>query len=212
MPQAKLSEILKHKKPGENWYSYLAPEEYHFWDLKNPWNSKKFKKYNVQIRSVSVKGVKQRDDNSKDNLIRKNNPLHLDNGVTIYWGSETESSLFTYFYKIRIDGMIELNECLALLAEKKGIKQWETKTIEVINPKEGAICHFKRHNPDGNGVNLYLYRAEVGKDSWLYPDLLLATQELYCGNFRQYFAACKCLEQKVKMHGCVLDRSTPRLS
>jgi phosphatidylserine decarboxylase len=51
---ATLCEVLQHKTDGEKWYSYLAPEQYHYWNSEYPWDIKKFRELKTRLYSVSV--------------------------------------------------------------------------------------------------------------------------------------------------------------
>ena len=47
-----LPEILHHKKVGDTWVCYIAPEEFHVW--QGLWDHDRWRKYGVQILSIGV--------------------------------------------------------------------------------------------------------------------------------------------------------------
>ena len=202
-----LPEILQHKKVGDTWFSYIAPEEFHIWQA--PWNRDVWKKYGVQMMSVGVFANETVKNTRNEIRYSRKHPLYLEKtGIEITAGVTTTKQKRSGSFKFRVDSIIEFNEAMRELVKETEIKFWQLKSIEISNSKTGGICEFRRHNPDGNGVNFYFWRLEIDKSSKLYPDINITDQEHYLGNFKQHFAACECSEALQKFHGCVLQKSS----
>lgn len=206
---AKLTTILQHKNKGDQWYSFLAPEDCHYWDFKYPWNLKQFRAYEVELFSVTV-GSNETVPNTKNRITYSlRHPLYLNKtGIEIASGFSETKTKRSGRYKIHCDSIIELNDALKELSEITEIHFWEVKKIRISNKSAEGISLFQRHNPDGHGVNLYFYKQTIGKQEWLYPDISFSDQEYYVGKFKQYFAACTCDERLQKFHGCTVKKES----
>jgi hypothetical protein len=205
---AKLCDVLLHKEQGDKWYSYLAPEEYHFWNLHSQWEPSKFRKYQTQILALSIGAEMTVPGTRNIQKFRSKDPLYLECGIEVTKGKiETKQKKYARA-TLRVDSVYEFNEAMKEFSKIAKINIWEIKQIQTSNKKTGGICTFLRHNPDGNGTNLYFYRLDlpIEKRSILYPDVSISDQEHYLGKFKQYFAACVCTEQLQKFHGCVLQK------
>ena len=199
-----LKEILQHKKNGETWFSYLAPEEYHVW--QKPWNITKFRDYGVSILSIGVTSSETVKGTRNEKSYTTKFPLYLDKTGIECRGSMSTRMKRSGHFKFRVDSIIELNTALKELSDITEIRFWQLVSLEISNPNVGGICEFRRHNPDGNGTSFYLWRIENDKNSRLYPDIPFTDQGHYLGKFKQYFAACECTEALQKFHGCVLKK------
>jgi hypothetical protein len=209
---AKLKEILQHKKRGDEWFSYLAPEEYHTWEYGKPWDFNKFRNYGVALLAVSVSASEDVPGTKNIQRFSSKSPMYLEtSGVELTEGHIGTKVKRMGSTKFRTDSVIELNQILSEFSEKSNIHFWWVSAIEVSNKKTGGICQFQRHNPDGHGVSLFFYRLKTGNASSLYPDISLHDQQLFLGKFKQYMARCVCDEKKQKSHGCALDKSAHRI-
>ena len=206
---ATLSEILQHKKAGETWFSYLAPEEYHVW--QKPWNPKKFKKYGVSVLSVTVKAYETVKGTKNEKRYTSKFPLYLDKTGIDCTGSMSTKMKRAAHIKFRADSIIELNEGVKELSKITEIKFWEVAALQISNQKTGGVCEFRKHNPDGNGASLYLWHIEDDNTSRLYPDIPFGEQAHYLGDFKQHFAACECSESLQKFHGCVVHKDKKKV-
>lgn len=209
----RLSEILQHKKDGEKWYSYMAPEQYHYWNLKNQWKVRQFKNYGVSLLAVTVSAAETIPGTKNRQVFTQTEPLFLDSGVEVTSGYIEIKQKKRIKAVMRVDSVFEMNQSMKDLSKISDTSIWQVIGLEVSNKKTGGICYFSRHNPDGNGTNLYFYRIKMPdkKKTLLYPDVNLVDQEFYLGKFKQYFAACVCTEQLQKFHGCVIHKDKKKI-
>jgi hypothetical protein len=206
MMPGSLKQILQHKKEGDEWHSFLAPEEYHVWT--KPWNKKKWDEYDVSVYQIAVSGSETVENTKNETNLSIKNRLYLDKtGIDIYKGKYGTKMKRYGSFNFRVDGISELNGAINDLVSITKIEFWQLTSLTISNKDTGGICEFRRHNPDGNGTGFYLWRLQTNEYDRLYPDVSLAEQSHYLGKFKQYFAACKCSVGIQKFHGCVIDKS-----
>lgn len=202
-----LKEILQHKKKGDQWYSYIAPEEYHVWQA--PWSSSNWRKYDVQILSVGIEASETIPGTQNETVYSNKYRLYLEKtGIEITKGRKGSKQKRYGSFKFRVDSVIELNEAIEEISKLTEIDFWQLKSLEISNQKSGGVCEFRLHNPDGNGTSFYFWKLTTGKTSTLYPDVDMTTQAHYLGDFKQHFAACECSEAMQKFHGCTIEKSS----
>ncbi len=208
-----LPEVLQHKKDGDKWYSYIAPEEFHYWNVKNQWKVKNFRDYKVMLLAVKVVAAETIPGTKNRQNFNKSEPLFLDCGVEITSGYIEIKQKKRAQLGFRIDGIYEMNRAMKDLSKITDIDIWQVIGLEISNKSSGGICYFSRHNPDGNGTSLYFYRIKMPdqKDTILYPNVSMADQEFYLGKFKQHFAACECTEHLQKFHGCTIHKDKKKM-
>ena len=209
---ATLKEVLQHKNKGDEWFSYLCPEEFHTWEYGKHWDYNKWKNYEVSILSIAVQSSEDVPGTKNLTKFTSKSPMYLEkSGIEIIEGHIGTKVKRMGSARFRVDGIIELNQIMKELSQKSNISFWWINSIEVSNKKTGGICRFQRHNPDGHGVSLFFYRLRVDKMSRLYPDISKSDQEYYLGKFKQHFARCVCDEKKTKFHGCAIDKDAHKI-
>ena len=204
----RLTDILKNKSIGEEWYCYEAPEETHFWSSSSHWKEGLFKKCGLSLASVSVQAITKIDTNI--NRFKKSAPMRLPCGVEIesgYFKTELKKEARCRF---RVDCIPDLNMIMTDLSKETGLSFWEIKTLSVYNSLKGAEILFAKHNPDSVGVSLYLRRVDTASGSRLYPEISLHEQMELLGKFQNKLAHCTAIEFKSKGHGCSLEKRTKK--
>lgn len=208
----KLKDVLQHKNIGDEWFSFLAPEQYHKWDVSNPWDFKEFRKLDVSLLSVAVQSNEDVPNTKNITKFSLKDPYYLEKtGVEIVEGHIGTKVKRMGSAKFRCDGVIELNRIMKELSQKSGISFWWIISMEISNNKSGGIVTFRRHNPDGHGVSLFLWRIKTEDYSKLYPDISLNEQHSYIGKFRGFAAKCQCSQETTKTHGCSIDKSVHKI-
>lgn len=202
----KLKELLKTKKPGEEWYSLHAPEELRIWQKSKPWKKGSFSKRGVKFFSASFHASKQMS--SIHQVYTVKSPMVLDCGELYgdYKTIQTKSATF----KGRFDNCVDFNTYMKELCEKTQLDVWEIKKLNIYNPKESVEIEFTIHNPDGHGVGLYLYRIIYDKASRMYPNIMLSEQMKCVDRFYENLAHCTADEITMKIHACGLEKKIPK--
>lgn len=204
MGNIKLDDILRVKKPGDEWYAIEAPEQLHFW--VTPWDKKLFSDNKLAIAGVKMEASAKAGGS---NVIRYSNkkPLRLKCGVEITSGQFGTTTTTKGIFKYRTDGIIELNEAMKELTVMSGLKTWTVKQLEVYNPKEGATMNFEIYDPDANGGSLYLYRVHRNGRSRLYHEILVSEQNELLKNFKNNIAHCTAVKIEARIaHACAIKR------
>jgi len=198
----RLTDLLKSKKVGDSWYSFEAPEQFHFWTLRHPWPLGCFRPYAVGLLAVRVTAIGSGGEATKQAYTRKS-PLRLLCRVEVYAGYykviQTKACSFTF----RVGDTDELEDALKELSEKTGLNTWQIEKMLILG-KRGAEIEFRRHDPDSNGTALYLYRMVKDGDSRLYPDITLHEQEREVGKFRSRLAHCTAKKIETQVYSCAL--------
>ena len=204
MPEFDLHDILRSKKPGDEWYTFMCPEEFHFWVKKSPWDKNAFEKYGVCVVAIDVAAILK----AQKNVIKYNHkaPLVLKNGYDVEHGYISNTITKNARFRFRIDSSIETNEILKGLSEIVETDMFSVKRLYVYNKKEGAELQFNIHNPDGNGSSLYFYRMKkIGRDV-LYPDIGLNELLRVIAGFKDTMAHCSAEKVEQMKHGCALKK------
>jgi hypothetical protein len=189
-------------KSKDKWFCVLFPEQYHQWTYKKPWDKKPFTDAKVIPVSVQVKSSKPVSA-SQFNEINKKKPMTLDCGIEIQkgrYGLTSQSDIAKFNF--RIDSVQELNTVMSELSKKYEFAIWEISKIEIYNNEVGATIEFNRHNPDGLGTGLYLFRVKTSEYDKTYQNIDIFEQERLCKGFYDYFAACTMVTRQVP--GCAL--------
>lgn len=203
MSNIRLTDILKNKKEGEQWYCLEAPEYVRVWLNNNPWDKGIFNNKGVSPVSISVSSdAIVAFDEQKFNY---KSQLKLNCGVEITSGKIKTRQRKSAIFKIRIDSCIEFNEVMKELSEKTGLKSWDINAIKIYNPNEGMFTSFKLHNPDGNGTGMFTYRFTKEKFSRLYPDVVIADQKRFVNKFYNNIAHCMASKPEGLVHSCALE-------
>jgi hypothetical protein len=206
MSKYSLKDILKNKKPGDEWYTLAAPEEILYWDLRKPWEKDFFKNRGVTPLSISFRTpTADKIEDFDKKKYNGRNPLRFKCGVEMVGFVKTTTKKEVQG-TVRIDSAIELNNFMEELCSKYGIGRWEIFNICVYNSQEGVESVFKIHNPDGHGPGFFLFRIFKGKDSRLYPDIALNDQYRYVAKFYSNLSHCTAVERKDVAHGCALEK------
>jgi hypothetical protein len=203
MSRYSLKDILKSKKPGDEWYTLAAPEEVSIWQLKSQWPKNLFKDKLVSPLSISVTSYEK--FNVHREKYKAKNPLRLPCGVEVIGFLETKTNK-KFQGKARIDSVSEVNIFLKELSEKTGLVTWYISNLHIYNANEGVETEFRVHNPDGHGPGFFLFRIWKGKESILYPDICIEAQKRYVGKFYSNLSHCTAVEQKDVVHGCALEK------
>lgn len=202
MSNTKLADVVKNKKPGDEWYTYEAPEELRFWAAGSPWPKKIFDLNGLSLASVWAEAIERAGTASVVKYTQKN-PLRLDCGV------EVEGQLGTSLQKkgivrFRVDGIIELNQAMKELSEASGHETWEIKGFEVYNDRKGASVSFKIFDPDTNGTSLFAYAYFRDGHRRLFPDVLQSEQKEILGDFQNRLAHCTAIQLQGLGPSCAL--------
>lgn len=205
MSNTQLVDLLKSKKPGDVWYSLMAPEEVRFWKIDHPWETDFFTKRKVNLQSVYVKASASSGGNDKDTWDKKH-PLYLDCGVDVPKGFAGTSQSRMAGFKIRADTVADLNTALKELSDKYDFQQWEVRAIEIYNDKEGIMTEFKVHNPNCQGDALHTWRFVNGDGSRLYPDVNMQFQSRAVADFYEAYTHCTMIEKTISEKDCAKKR------
>jgi len=217
MGNIKLKDVLKIKRPGDEWYALEAPEQLHFWTKTHKWHGDIFRENKLAIVAIKIESKKQTGKGSVDKWKWKN-PMRLKCGVELTGQFGTIATKKAIF-EGRLDSIIELNEVMLELCELTGFTVWEVKRLEVYHARKGAGVKFSRHNPDGTGTSLYV--AKVFRDSnerW-YHQVVINEQQEILGNFKNNVAHCTAsefvgidfscaIEKKIKKKQIKMKKST----
>jgi len=204
MSQIKLTDILKNKKQGDEWYTFQVPEELHYWTMKRPWSKGSFKKYGVRLAGLTVKASLPGDPSKSSYTAR--NPFLLESGGEISRGFLSTTISKTASFTFRADDSIDASQILTELSKKVALETWEVKKLEVYNSDKGYDLIFQRHNPDGNGPSLYFYRAINVGSNRLYPEISLHEQQQLLAKFVERQAHCTAEKPTDLVHGCGLKK------
>ena len=208
MSKTRISDILKNKDKGDEWYTLMAPQELHKWIFKTPWKPNRFSSRGVHLLSARVTSSEPlKNGDTRDEKLSKKEPWRLKNGLSIDDGFFKTGGSKSAGFTIHADGTIEFNEIMTELSQRTGLKAWDVNKLEVSNNKEGAVIEFKNFNPDGHGSSIYLYRITSTGSSKLYPDILLSRQEKCVDGFYDMLSHCTCDEQPQKYHGCAIEQA-----
>lgn len=207
MSAFKLNTLLQSKEPGDTWQTIRAPERYLFWTAENEWPDSFKESFGVSLRAVRILGGGS--DKPVTAKYTSKNRLYLDCGVDILNGYVTTTSRKSIAMTLRVDGTTELNMAMRELSTTHEIESWQIQNIEIFNAKENSIVKFSRHNPDSNGIDLYLLIVNIFKKELWYPEISLFDQQRYCAKFQYHFAHCSCEIQEIKSHACALRKNLP---
>lgn len=203
MSNIRLKDLLKNKKEGEQWYCLEAPEDVRVWINKHPWDKDTFRERGVSVVAISVKSdAIVAFDEQKFNY---KSQLKLDCGVEITNGKIKTRQRKSSMFNIRVDSCVEFNEVMEELSKKTGLDSWDINKIKIYNDKEAIFTSFKLHNPDGNGTGMFTHRFTKDKFSRLYPDVVIADQKRFVGNFYNNIAHCTAAKPEGLVHSCALE-------
>ena len=177
------------------------PEQYQMWVYKSPWDRKPFDDHKLTISAVSVKSSKPEGESSFI-YYGKKNPWVI-KGVDVSGKSGMTTQNRTAIFGFRVDSIKEFNDVMSELSQVCKFEIWDVASIEVYNNNLGASLEFIKHNPNGLGVNLYLYRAKTSEFEKSYQNINLFDQERLFNNFHDNFAACTMVSRLVP--GCALQ-------
>jgi len=203
----KLKELLKTKKPDDEWYSVHAPEEVRVWTTRKPWKKGTFSKKGVRALAVAVFG--QIETSEAQESFTMKSPLVLNCGVELT-GKVRSRQYVNVSLKGRVDDCMEINRVMKELSSRMGIKNWEVRKLTVYNPNEAVDVEFELHNPDGHGSGLYLFRVCKGKVARIYPNIMLSDQLKYVDRFYENIAHCRAKQIVETVHGCALEKKKPK--
>jgi len=189
MSSLTLKDLLATKEEGDVWYSYQAPEQFHMWTSKYPWTIGAFREYGLALLSIRVRGSLLISE-TVNNRFSAKSPLRLDCGIQISSGYEKVTQNREASYYFRTADVAEVAEGLSEISKKTGIHAWEITGLSVYNSKKGAELKYSRHNPNGTGRSLYLYRVETDGKSRLYPDVSIHEMQHLIGNFQGNSVHC----------------------
>lgn len=205
--KVKLKELLKTKKPGDEWYSLHAPEEVRMWVSTKPWKKGTFSKRGVRLLAVSFNSWSEGASNKETFTFKA--PLNLKCGVELTGNYKTRQTVSANL-KCRVDDVVEFNAVMKELSSKTSMHTWEINKINVYNPKESVEIEFSIHNPDSNGSGLYLYRVIREKTSTIYPNIALSDQMRYVDKFYENLAHCTANQVTEMVHACGLEKKIPK--
>lgn len=206
MSNLSLDDLVKMKKSGEKWYAIEAPEEIRFWHEDCGWPGDFFERHNVLISSIRVRGAHVA--NTQTLRISKKRPLTLPSGFVIDEGQVTTGAGTSVRALCRVDSTKEANLVLGELSNQYEISQWEIYQMRIFS--KNAQIHYEKHNPDGNGTSLYLYRVVEDNDSRLYPQILYSHQEYLVGKFRGKIAHCSAVLTSALERSCAIKTYGPK--
>lgn len=208
MSNYRLTDILKSKTEGAEWYCLEAPEETRVWVSGSPWDNDIFKKAGISPVVIQVSSDMVVGD--KKDVFSYKAPLVLSCGVDVPKGFIKTRTNKSASFTIRIDSCIELNQIMDELSKKTGLTSWDVKKLKVYNADDGVFVEFALHNPDGNGTGLFTYRFEIGKSSRLYPDVVIADQQRYVKKFYNNLAHCTAAKSDSLVHSCALKKKVKK--
>lgn len=203
----KLKEMLKIKKPGDEWYSLHAPEELRIWQKSKPWKKGSFSDRGVKLLSVSFRAYSETSDTREKFSLKT--PMVLKGGGELF-GDYRIRQIKSASLKGRFDDCTDFNVNMKELCKKTGLDFWEISKLSVYNPKVAVEVEFAIHNPDGSGASLYLYRIIKEKTSRLYPTIMLSDQLKYVDRFYENLAHCTADEVTNLVHACGLKKKRPK--
>jgi len=203
MSRYKLSDILKNKNPGDEWYTLEAPEEVRIWQMEHPWEANFFRERRVSPLSISVRSREKSSTNTQK--FTEKVPMKMKCGIDVT-GRLVTKQIKSFHGKARVDSCVEINEFLKELSEKTGLSFWETFNLRIYNPKHAVEIEFKILNPDGHGAGLFLNRIYKGKMSKLYPEIYLSDQQLYVADFYSNLSHCTAVKHQTVGHGCAIEK------
>ena len=207
MSHYRLTDILKAKKSGDEWYCIEAPEEVQMWSYKKPWSRNLFDEYGVEPCLVSIRAGSGTGEGNTEKFTKKS-PMRLDNGILLDKGQISTAQTVNASFTIPFDSPVEFNETMKELSEKTGLFVWEVKRLKVWG--NGGLIEYKKHNPNGTGAALLLFRVTKEKISKLYPDIMLSEQLALVGKFQERTAHCTATEQTELIHACALKLKTKK--
>jgi len=208
MSKIRLKDVLESKGPGDEWYTYEAPEELRYWTKGSPWDKKIFNSNGLALVSVWAESIERAGTASVVKYTRKN-PLRLDCGV------EVEGQLGTALQKkgiarFRVDDVIELNTAMKELSEASGHETWEIRGFGVYNARRGVDVVFKIFDPDTNGTSLFAHSYTRDGHRRLFPDVLQGEQRDILGNFQERLAHCTHVETRGMGPSCALRKKVKK--
>lgn len=200
----KLNDLLKSKPAGSEWFTIQAPEELRVWTTKNPWKDEFEKEYNVKLDSVEVstvidigKGIRNRESFSKKT------PLIVC-GRKIVNGFISTTMTKKARFTVIADSIREFSAIMQKLSAIVEASSWSVSKIKIFS--DGKVVEFRKHDPDGNGIDLFLYSVGTGKERMLYPNIPYNVQQNLCKGFIERFAHCTASVEKIPVHGCSLKK------
>jgi hypothetical protein len=174
------------------WYSALMEETFHTWDIRKPWRPEVLRNHGLALSAFSAKASNIKIKGTNNSITRKN-PLHLQNGFVIESGYSkiTTQNMVISVQNVRVDSVIEANEVLKELHKLYPYGQFEILRLELYNAKVGATIIFTRHNPNGAGTSLYLWKVIDSSGDRDYHSISYYEQQRLCGQMPEKIAVCE---------------------
>lgn len=198
----KIGDLLKQKKPGDEWYTVEAPEEFHVWQRKSPWKAACFREYGAAV--LGVRFVGRAGPGSSIEKFTRLEPLRLANGEVIESGhlSNYQSKKCGVYF--RVDDVAHLNATMIALSDQTEIVFWETQRLDVYMSKIGSELLFRVFNPNGVKCSLFLERATINGDDRPYPLVPLPELRKAVGGFEKDMAFCVAELDEGVRPGCAI--------
>jgi hypothetical protein len=191
----------------KDWFSVRIKEELAYWRVDLGWDPAILKEAGLSLFAFSAT-TDIKIGAGFERRYKKNAALNLKCGVQIDSGVEksTPQEKSMSITNVRVDGVDQANDVLEELSKLNGFQTWEIKSLEIYNKKNSVTLTFKRFNPDGTGVQLFLDSVETPDAFRYYYDIPLYDQQFYCNHIQEQVAHCERIVKEVATTKCVLQK------